>query len=83
MLPCTAGMPVVAHVLIGLEYGVGLKLLAEANKQKLNLTLQQLMVRVVRPYIHACVRLCVHVSAHLRALLRAGRACYCVASFHA
>ena len=68
----TAGMPVVARVLIGLEYAVGLKLLAQANKLKLNLTLPQLMVWSVCPYIHACLRrVCVRVCAHLRAFVRA------------
>lgn len=65
-------MPVVARVLIGLEYAVGLKLLAQANKLKLNLTLPQLMVWSVCPYIHACLRrVCVRVCAHLRAFVRA------------
>jgi hypothetical protein len=65
-------MPVVARVLIGLEYAVGLKLLAQANKLKLNLTLPQLMVWSVCPYIHVCLRrVCVRVCAHLRAVVRA------------
>ena len=76
----TAGMPVVARVLIGLEYAIGLKLLAEANKQKLNLTLQQLMVWSVCPYIflRACVE-CASASAHICVQLCA-HGCACMLS---
>jgi hypothetical protein len=38
----SAGLPIVARVLIGLEYNIGPKLLAEAKKH--TLTLQQAMV---------------------------------------